>query len=59
MAPNGLSRVPLVFNQNYTRSGIKSYVYLLQKCKHSASKSTLLSTHALRPLVTDLVRHRR
>lgn len=28
-----LSRVKLISNPNYTKSGIKSYVYLLHKCK--------------------------
>jgi hypothetical protein len=32
---NNLQRVKVIHNPNYKPSGIKSYVYLLRKCKYA------------------------
>ena len=32
---NNLQRVKVIHNPNYKPSGIKSYVYLLRKCKYT------------------------
>ena len=50
---SNLSRVQLIKNPHYKRNGMKSYAYLLHKCKHLRHIKSSQSTTALRTLTAS------